>query len=332
MSKKKKHIRLFIQLAVSALCLFLVLRSAKLAVLLTTLSTITISTAAGLVLIYVLGQVLSAVKWQVIIRASGLNRKFSNVIEAYFLGMFFNAFGFGTVSGDVARALALKPAKGERAGAFATVLADRILGLVVLLSIGAVFLLFVHPPRLGSFAVPLAFGVILAMAIGWWLGPTLLRRIIPREHKFADAAQRAADAFPQRLDTLTTASFLSVVFHLSQIYMHFLIARELGANLSFAYLCATVPIVNFISSLPFSINGVGVREALYVFFFTSQGVPQETAVAFGAIWVVAVTLVSLGGFLVLNHLIPEDIEKVTDEVQAEAKDREQIQDRKRAVG
>jgi uncharacterized membrane protein YbhN (UPF0104 family) len=51
-------------------------------------------------------------------------------------------------------------------------------------------------------------------------------------------------------------------------------------------------------------NGIGIREGLYTLFFLPLGVPGESAVAMGAVWILIVTSVSaLGAFLVSPRLL-----------------------------
>ena len=95
---------------------------------------------------------------------------------------------------------------------------------------------------------------------------------------------------PRRLISVVV---LSAVFHISQLYIHLLMARGFGVNLPVGYLFATVPIVNIAATLPFSLNGLGVREVGYSRLFAPIGIPPEVSVAFAAVWFGCVTLVSL---------------------------------------
>jgi hypothetical protein len=266
--------------------------------LLNTLKVVNPWTALLLTLLYALGQLISAFKWRIFINSAGLQRPIGATVRAYFLGMFANTFGLGTVGGDVSRGLLLRPEPGKRAAALATVVADRVHGLGTLVGLGAVSIIFVRPQVLEPWALPLAILVIVGLSVGWWWGPTVLTWIIPEEHRFGTAVRNAANAFPCSLSKFGAASAISISFHTLQICMHYLIALELGAELDLPYLFAVVPLVNVASALPISIQGLGVREAMYMFVFLPVGVSEEQAVAFGAIWILAVTIVSaLSGLL-----------------------------------
>ena len=53
-------------------------------------------------LLYTIGQIVSAVKWKIFLKRAGISRSFFALNHAYFLGMFINTFGLGTVGGDIA--------------------------------------------------------------------------------------------------------------------------------------------------------------------------------------------------------------------------------------
>ena len=298
---KRSKLKAVVRLAVSALLVLIIYSTVDVSVLWRTLSSISIATALAFAALYTLGQILSAFKWSVLTREIGLVRSYREILRAYFVGMFVNTFGLGTVGGDVARSLAIKPPAGLRAASLATVVADRLHGLAVLASIGAVAILYETPDVLGMVGVLGAAAVALFVALGWLIGPKILTRIFPEDHQFGAAARRVALAFPRMRGPVLLVTAISLVFHCIQISMHIMLAKAFGAPLTIAYLFATVPLVNIASSLPLSVNGLGIREAMYIFLFVPVGVPQETAVAFGAVWILAVTAVSaVGGLIAAN--------------------------------
>ena len=248
--------------------------------------------------LYTVGQLLSSFKWRIFVLQAGLSPTVGETIRAYFFGMFVNNFGLGTVGGDFARSLMLPAKQAQKPACFATVVADRIHGLGCLLCIGACSIMLFHPPVLGRFGVGFAVTAVISIVVFWLVGPRILTRIFPVGSRWGEAAQMSEQAFPRRPGVFAAASLISLFFHCSQIMMHFVIAQDLHADLSLAYLFATVPLVNIAASLPVSINGLGLRESMYVMLFVPAGVPQETAVAFGAIWILVTTTVSaLGGLL-----------------------------------
>ncbi len=273
--------------------------------LLNTLSRMSFAGVLGVLGLYTVSQLVSACKWQMILSAARFESKTPASIQAYFFGMFVNTFGLGTLGGDLARALSLPAGGGSRSLAIASVISDRIHGLLTLLAIGLLAIIVVRPATLGPLAVYLAGASLLTLVAALLLAGRYMRPLITDVNVAGRILSSLALAFPIRPRYLIPCTLVSSVSHLLQISMHSVMAAELGCSISFAYLLAVIPLVNILSSLPISVQGAGVRELLYVFFLVPLGVPKETAVAFGAIWLVSVTLVSaLGGlFFPMNNQV-----------------------------
>jgi uncharacterized protein (TIRG00374 family) len=233
--------------------------------------------------------------------------------------MFINTFGLGTVGGDVARALLLKPTNSQRLEAFSSVFADRIHGLAVLLIVGAIAVLITQYQILGienCILNLLAIVGIICTLLGWFYCSKIInvfsnflchsnRWSHPLIIKYCDKLKTIATeltlTFKLTYWDLIKATALSALMHLGHILMYYLLAQSLNMNLPFSYLCIVVPIVNVASSLPISINGLGVRESLLVLLLsTSQisNVSPELAVLIGVLFTLIVTIISgIGGVI-----------------------------------
>ncbi|MGA2254892.1 MAG: lysylphosphatidylglycerol synthase transmembrane domain-containing protein [Thermoguttaceae bacterium] len=77
--------------------------------------------------------VITLVRWWYLVRAVGIPFSLSDALRIGFLGYLFNLAPMGIVGGDLLKAWMLSREKpGTRAGAFASVIVDRIVGLYVL--------------------------------------------------------------------------------------------------------------------------------------------------------------------------------------------------------
>ncbi len=305
-NSRRRRLKLWLRIIVSVTLLTVIYLAVDLHKLYRTLTSLSPASALLILVLYAAGQVVSAFKWNLFVKQTGIERPIGEVVRAYFFGMFINSvgFGLGTVGGDLARGLALRPERGQRTAALASVVADRIHGLGILLLIGTIAMAIVRPDPVSPLVLLLCALGVVGVALGWLLGPWLLHRVIPAGHRFKAPAAVVARAFPRKPSIFVAASLLSTVIHTLQISIHIVIARELGVALSDSYLFATVPLVNVASSLPISINGVGVREGMYAWLFSPYA-SNEVAVAFGAIWVVAVTIVGILGGLLLTPEMKE---------------------------
>ena len=252
--------------------------------------------AAAFVL-YVAGQGLSAWKWRVIAGAVGFHRPARSFIAYYFIGMFFNAFGLGTVGGDVMRAFCL--AGGTRRGmALNTVIVDRLNGLLVLVALAFGALLLFRTYELPGALYWTTLALAGAILTGWWLAPILAPAFLPSGNRVRRLVEQDLAPYWGDYRLLARASALSLVFHLSQVGVLALLATALHLEIPATYFFVFGPLVNLFSALPISWNGLGIREGGYVFFLGHIGVGREVAVAFGLVWLGVVLLASaVGGFV-----------------------------------
>jgi uncharacterized membrane protein YbhN (UPF0104 family) len=81
------------------------------------------------------------------------------------------------------------------------------------------------------------------------------------------------------MPALLGALLISLPFTLNLVLIQYLIARALGVDVPFAVFPLFVPIISLVNLLPFTFNGLGLREGLYVFLFVPVGVSPEEAIA-----------------------------------------------------
>lgn len=295
------RISLLLKLGITLLLLALVYASIDHRSLFIRLSSLEFSSIVIIATLYFLGQLVSSLKWRIFLSEAGIPIHQLVVTRAFFLGMFVNTFGLGTVGGDMTRALSIPCPKGYRSAAIASVLADRIHGLMMLLFLGTSAILIVKPSYVSrDFLLVLEIALVL-LFLGWLVGPRLLLNILPSRLPFKEKIETALGAFPHKFSSLLLASVISLVFHSIQVTMAFQIFKALGAPITFSVAFTTIPFINAASAMPFSINGLGVREAVGIYLLQPAGVSPESSAAFAAIWIIVVTVISaVGGLFVVN--------------------------------
>jgi uncharacterized protein (TIRG00374 family) len=88
--------------------------------------------------IYLVAQVLSALRWQLLARPLGFPGTLGRFTAVYFIGMYFNLFLPTSVGGDVLRAWYVDQGSGRKVDALLSVFVDRLNGFLVLLGIACV--------------------------------------------------------------------------------------------------------------------------------------------------------------------------------------------------
>jgi uncharacterized membrane protein YbhN (UPF0104 family) len=251
----------------------------------------------------VFSQVVSAYRWTLLAHAVGFMQPFSRVCSIYFSGMYLNLFGPGTVAGDVGRVIML--AGGTRRKlAFTTVVAHRAIGFVALVWIAAIAVVLLPEQPLpealrwaGALALP-------ATIAGWVWGPRLIARLLPRANNWRVLVERDLAPYWHDHALLAISMIWATAAQLMQIGAQVFVAYALNLHLPTSFFLVVVPLVTVAGTLPFSLQGVGVREAGYWYYLSSIGVQREAALAVGLLTSAVVLLTGLTGlpaFLMLRQ-------------------------------
>lgn len=256
---------------------------------------------------YFFGQVLCSVRWALLARPLGFENPLKDFVIFYFIGMFFNLFAPSTIGGDVGRVfyLARDGSKreerewgGSTISALISVIADRFIGLAVLVWIGAAALvLFSNYPLplvIHSLTIALAAGSLL----GWLLLP-LLNRLLQRwDFPKGRNLLLGLETYTKNRQVILQTVALSLCVHFVQSWMQILLGRALDVEIPWSFSFILYPLVGVFSALPISLNGIGLREGGYLYLLKHIDVSSEKAIAFGLLWFIIVALDSLIGGLV----------------------------------
>jgi len=257
-------------------------------------------------LVYLVTQGFSAVRWTALARPLGIKTPFKAMLRYYLIGMFFNLFAPGTVGGDVSRVYYLVRDEEMRAQghsvttvhATMSVLMDRAIGMVVLVWLGTAGLLLFpdyavpHTARVATFL--LSVGLLLGALI-----TPLLRRLLPEDgHHLLVKLRLMFRSYRTHWRALLEAALLSLVVHLIQAWMHVLMGRALDLNVPYSFAIIVYPLVGTFAAIPISLNGLGLREGGYIFLLAVIGIGNEKGIAFGLLLFLVVALDSLIGGLV----------------------------------
>lgn len=273
----------------------------------------------GLALLaYFVGQLISSFRWALLARPLGFRNPWKDFVVFYFIGMFFNLFAPSIVGGDVGRAfyLARGLAREKEAGwagpaahAAVSVIADRAVGMAVLVWMGA-GALFLFP----GYPVPWIIRLLMSgLGVGafllWVFLPLLNRFLERRENPLGQNLFVALESYQKNPGVLLQTISLSLIIHTIQAGMQILLGRALDVEIAWSYGFILYPLVGVFSALPVTINGIGLREGGYLFLLRLIEVSSEKAVAFGILWFLVVALDSLiGGMLFVLRKTPASSE------------------------
>jgi uncharacterized protein (TIRG00374 family) len=234
-------------------------------------------------------ELFGILRWQLFLKMLHVQVRLSEVTRLFFIGAFFNQFLPGTTGGDVVRVIYLMRDHPEhRTAGFLSVAIDRLLAVLVLVAMGLGFAWSRSAWFASSFAVGNAMKVfaIVLFVIGIGL---IASFFLTSRHLVG----RLPERFPMRaqivkLSTLwqlcienRTEALLGAIYTVPMLLFYFaafyFVALAFTAKVTFLDMTSIMPLVTAISSLPISLNGIGVREALFEqLLYELCGVAQGT--------------------------------------------------------
>lgn len=237
---------------------------------------------------YLLFIIFSAWRWQILLNFKKFGIPFIRTLKIYFISLFFNNFLPTTVGGDMMRVVYTM--KDRRADSLATVLVDRILGFVglfVLALIAVVYLLLLKNET--EFLPFMAIGLSIIILITYiffsekafrLLSPMMGKLRILRLGERINRLHEAGTDFGGAWGPISICIAHSVIIQVTLAIAPFFILLGMGhSSVSLLSFFIYVPIINVVSMLPLSLNGLGVRENSYVILFSRVGLGGELALA-----------------------------------------------------
>jgi uncharacterized membrane protein YbhN (UPF0104 family) len=247
----------------------------------------------AVVAIYVAGQVMSAWRWNLLGAILKIPAPYIDYLRYTFIGMFTNVFVPGLVGGDALRAVYLGRRHQRMGDAIASVVADRIVGLIGLFWLAgiAAAALSVKLPR----SVTLPTIVVGALALAGFAALPLIGNLAARMQARIAAVAATIAPYLSRPLAMMPAVGLSIALQLSLAICQWILARGLGLSAPLTLFVLCVPIANVFASLPVTLNGLGVRETAYLMLFGMAGMAKADAIALGLLWFAATALGNLTG-------------------------------------
>lgn len=264
----------------------------------------------GAVAAYLLSLLLHTWRWRLVLASKGSSLGFWSCTRLLVAGNFLNLFLPGNLGGDAYRALGTRGSTAGLLQSTGIVVMERYCGFL------ATFLMAVAGVATSDFAarepeltalVSILFGLFLLPVLFAASGSLtrILERSLGRLPRVASLAVRivgAVRSFVRSPGLILALTLLSVAMKVCVVAVFRFLADALELEVPWHELLVFLPIHTVVSALPISLNGLGVREANLVAFFTSTGLAAEQAASLAflhLVWVYASALP--GGLLLLRR-------------------------------
>lgn len=237
---------------------------------------------------------LSFVRWHVLVTALGLEFPLAGTLRLGALGFALNFVSLGSVGGDLFKAVFLaKEFPGRRTEAVATVIADRLMGLMMFLSVASIAILVADWGHVSAAIKVLCNTILFSTVVGFGIiGLILLvpalsgERVrgwvasVPLAGAIAARLIGAVSAYRNQKRHLVVASLLSLGVGLMFILSYYFVARGLPIHApTLPEHMVIIPVTLLAGAIPATPNGLGTLEAAAEALY--RQIPLESGVIHG---------------------------------------------------
>jgi glycosyltransferase 2 family protein len=259
--------------------------------------------------IYAANVLLSVWRWWLLVEAQDLEVPFKKLSASMLVALFFNNFLPSNIGGDVIRIGDTAKAAGSKTLATTIVLVDRTMGMMGLVLVAACGATMVAAGT-GQVRLPLGpswlwAGFLAGAAVGvpvFWSPAGVGRVLQPLTVVHPewvglriDNVTTTLERFRNHPGALASCFGGAVLVQMATVAFHFAIVHALGIQIGAFDLAVAVPLAGVLQMLPVSVNGFGVREAAFCFYFSRIGLPCEQAILLSLSATALVMLFSLTG-------------------------------------
>ena len=260
------------------------------------------------VLLYFLMVVASAWRWGLLLAAQGVAVPASKLTESFLVATFFNNFLPSNIGGDVVRIADTAPAARSRTLAASVVIIDRGIGLLGLVLLAAAAATVARLSVTGNGPVSwwllwALFAAGVAVSIPALLIPERTVRLLsPLRASHADWVGERLRQISHLLARFRAAPGALVGCFAGAVLVQALlvgfyaaVAHGIGVPVSTWHMAVIVPVSFLAQLVPVSVNGFGVREAVFSYYFAQVGAPAEGGLVVSLLGAGLVMLFSLSG-------------------------------------
>jgi uncharacterized membrane protein YbhN (UPF0104 family) len=251
---------------------------------------------------------VSAWRWGLLLDAQGVHVSAGRLTQSFLVATFFNNFLPSNIGGDVVRITDTVKDARSRTLAATVVLMDRGIGLLGLVLLAAVAASIAAGSGTVQGPVPswmLWGGFVAATAISApaVIVPSTVERVLKplrRVHPEWVGARLEAltgvlTRFRQAPGALLGCFIGALLVQALLVAFYAAVAHSIRVPVSPWHMAVVVPMSFLVQMLPISVNGLGLREATFTFYFSRLGLPIEAALVVSLLGAGLVMVFSLSG-------------------------------------
>lgn len=245
------------------------------------------------ILLIALRHAIHAFRWLLLVTAQGIPLTYPGALKLVYSGLFVSNFLPSMVGGDVVKIAGLVQKTPNRVAAVASVVVDRIVGAIGMLA-----------------ALPFSAALVGSLFNSTLVLGGSISGMSPRISKFLRASfDRLSSAVklwasqPQRLFFALLTSWMGMSVNFVAIWI---LASGLGTSVTLFDVVGASALTYYLTIIPLSINGYGIRELAVVGLYTQLGATVEQASALALLTRLIFLMVSLPGVLWVGKVLESE--------------------------
>jgi uncharacterized protein (TIRG00374 family) len=253
---------------------------------------------------------IRAFRWQCLLKDLGLPFPLGNLIRIHLVGFYLNLFVPGSLGGDIYKIYDVKITQSKSLRPLFALLVERLLGIASLAGISFFSsYFFMNQLPISPYLLMTVSGSIFALSL-------LSLVLLPHTKKILTAFSGCFSSrwkIPwEKLSSLNALSFelrhkyslyvrtffLSLILQMFVLMIYYTIAHAVNVRISLWQVLIFFPLIDLTSMIPISVNGIGVKEALLVYFLKQNGIAPSFSMSLAILCRLMETLFALlGGLL-----------------------------------
>ena len=294
-----KYLILLVKIALSAGLVWYAFHRIDFSSAWATLLSIPLTALLAAIVLHVIQFGLGAYRLKELLHQQGQRFRVAAALDACLVGAFFSQTFISFVGGDAMRIWRMIRAQVPGPIATQAVLLDRLSGFGGVVAVVLVTIPFLVP-MLKSVEMEIGLLLIALAVLGGIFSVFVLRRLPERmtEGRVVGALFRFASLGLDIARSGRGAVYvfgLAVLIQVANVLILYILARGLSINITLTHCFIFMPTVLFLSMLPISVAGWGVREGAMVAALAVIGVPSHQSLALSICFGLSLIFVSLPG-------------------------------------
>ncbi len=302
--RRKRRFNLITQIVISIALIILLLRLINISDMFSLLKSANLYYFILLLALVTVDRIFMAYKWHLLLKVKDKSISLFSAIKTYYIGTLAGFFLPTTVGGDMVRVLKLRSEKKSGTDVLSSVIMERMLGFIasaILAPIAALFLISFLELDVWRFlwiAGVFLFLFVVLMVISF---SEFIVRKIDRSKKLSKnilfgkfkKLYLSYAEYKNHKGLLAVFLILSILEQMMPVIGNYLACRALNLSVPFVYFLLIIPLIQLVSRIPISFEGIGVNEGLLVYFFALLGLSKTGAFTIGLLGHIAIIIAAL---------------------------------------